>query len=816
MPKIPEYVPRVGIPAVELPSVPLDAGSAVPKALEKVGAGVFAEGVKWADQIRRAQQSAALSVSSSNLSVQLSDLANAIQNSPQFATDPDAARAQWEGDAKSIAAKAMEGVNDGTVKQALSEKFDGLYAGHTIHFSDAVRKQKNDIVRGAELESQSRFADQAARAPTDAIFQWNIDQGYESIDRMIMSGAARPSERDLLRRRLMDQSISTRVATEALKDVRVAEATLNRYSLEGKISPETALRLASHLQPEILAQTSRETADKVLHSSLATGSNPIGGKLSASQIEMGQAIMGALMTEGLETHQAAGFVNNIMEESSLIPHGKPGDKGRSWYLAQWNGTRLRDLNLFAKERGETTPSRQTQIDFMIRELKTTHKAAWEALKAAKTEREATDAAMIHYEKPADQTPGSRALYGHQLHPDLAKNAPLPSNGPNAKLIEKNLPELEKQAVAEAEKLRPGDLMYRDLVKSQVHTKASQISAQQQAGVRAANDVMNQAFAVPDGGPKSLDELKADPERRAAYDLLYRVAPEHAVHVNSVLRHNAKNEDVRRSEETDALNYMLLGQSVDNPAVFADRTQTNLLQYRDKLPHADWDRLVALQLSIDKKSILENEKQVDVSHAISGLNAEMRAAKLDPTSKKQDDLENMIVFKGKLVDGIARFREENKRRPGSEDILNIGRRALTVGRIAGSGYTAWAIGEKQKPFYAAQGTEDEANFYVPVKSINKGELPVLNEIWSRHYGTKPSDMELSIWATHIAKYERIPIEARKEIHDEYLKINGRVPGEKVIAMIYARKAIADLKVKNGPVKLDKAPKIPELGGEGQVP
>lgn len=103
---------------------------------------------------------------------------------------------------------------------------------------------------------------------------------------------------------------------------------------------------------------------------------------------------------GLQPHQAAGIVGNLMQESGLNTGARnPGD-GRdgsdSIGIAQWNSDRARNLRQFA---GDQVHNLDRQLDFVIHEMQNGgEQSAWKQLQAAQDIPSAT-AAMISYERP---------------------------------------------------------------------------------------------------------------------------------------------------------------------------------------------------------------------------------------------------------------------------------------------------------------------------------------------------------------------------------------------------------------------------------
>ena len=103
---------------------------------------------------------------------------------------------------------------------------------------------------------------------------------------------------------------------------------------------------------------------------------------------------------GLTTAQAAGIVANLMAESS----GKSnaiGDKGTAYGIGQWHQERQEAFKrFFGHDIRQSTLNEQ--MAFVQHELKTSHKAAGDALLRAETPQEAGAIISRQYEKPADK------------------------------------------------------------------------------------------------------------------------------------------------------------------------------------------------------------------------------------------------------------------------------------------------------------------------------------------------------------------------------------------------------------------------------
>lgn len=72
---------------------------------------------------------------------------------------------------------------------------------------------------------------------------------------------------------------------------------------------------------------------------------------------------------------------------------------------------------FAKSKGVSIGDREMQVDWFIQAMKNDYKAIWTVLTTAKTVREASDAVLLKFERPADQSETvqeRRAAYGEQF------------------------------------------------------------------------------------------------------------------------------------------------------------------------------------------------------------------------------------------------------------------------------------------------------------------------------------------------------------------------------------------------------------------
>ena len=116
-------------------------------------------------------------------------------------------------------------------------------------------------------------------------------------------------------------------------------------------------------------------------------------------------------SNGLSDVATAGVVGVLLHESgseSLNPNARnPGDGAAgddSIGIGQWNGSRAAALKAFAASRGKPWNDLDTQLAFVLQEMKTSEPEAYRRLQAARTVEDAVEA-MSYYERPRGWTNG---------------------------------------------------------------------------------------------------------------------------------------------------------------------------------------------------------------------------------------------------------------------------------------------------------------------------------------------------------------------------------------------------------------------------
>ena len=163
-----------------------------------------------------------------------------------------------------------------------------------------------------------------------------------------------------------------------------------------------------------------------------------------------EKIWNYLKAKGLPDCGIAGLMGNLYAESCLIPTNLQNsyektlgftdatytaavDKGTyqnfvkdsaGYGLAQWTyWSRKKNLLDFAKKKGKSIGDLEMQLDFLMKELREGYKAVLTTLKTVGSVRQASDAVLLQFERPADQSETAkkrRASFGQKYYDRYAK------------------------------------------------------------------------------------------------------------------------------------------------------------------------------------------------------------------------------------------------------------------------------------------------------------------------------------------------------------------------------------------------------------
>jgi hypothetical protein len=148
------------------------------------------------------------------------------------------------------------------------------------------------------------------------------------------------------------------------------------------------------------------------------------------------------------------------------------------------------------------------------------------------------------ERPNDEALGREISRTQKLITDLsAKQPQLPGTVPvGARDTKAMLAAWIPAAEREADRQRPGDVVFRDAVLAQVKGYVNTIALMQEAQAKQAYGTLTAAARGTAGGPKpmTLDDLLKTPDARSAWALM---DPPSQAGIMGLLEHNAKNADL---------------------------------------------------------------------------------------------------------------------------------------------------------------------------------------------------------------------------------------------------------------------------------
>ena len=110
--------------------------------------------------------------------------------------------------------------------------------------------------------------------------------------------------------------------------------------------------------------------------------------------------MAYFMSQGLSPEQAAGIMGNLQWESGGLNSGAREKGGSGFGLAQWTSKSRREgLEAYAKSKGASVDDFDTQLEYVMKELRETRPGAYQKLLQAKTPEEAAMIISKFYESP---------------------------------------------------------------------------------------------------------------------------------------------------------------------------------------------------------------------------------------------------------------------------------------------------------------------------------------------------------------------------------------------------------------------------------
>ncbi|MEQ6356552.1 phage tail tip lysozyme [Lysinibacillus sp. M3] len=123
-------------------------------------------------------------------------------------------------------------------------------------------------------------------------------------------------------------------------------------------------------------------------------------------------------SKGLSDSAVAGIMGNIQQESNYSSNAGRNAQGSAYGIAQWRGSRLSELNSYAKSKGTNASDLNTQLEFMWKELQGKEKQALHSLNRTLSATEHASNFNTLYERSGEKA-GSK---GHNNRVNYAQSA----------------------------------------------------------------------------------------------------------------------------------------------------------------------------------------------------------------------------------------------------------------------------------------------------------------------------------------------------------------------------------------------------------
>lgn len=123
------------------------------------------------------------------------------------------------------------------------------------------------------------------------------------------------------------------------------------------------------------------------------------------------------VANGFTPEQASGIVGNLMVESRFNTSVKSAGSEQSFGIAQWNaaGGRFQNLKAFAADIGQAWTDLDTQLRFVLHELRTVPSYGLGALQSTSTIEDATATFMRKFERPGVPHLDARIAYAREAY-----------------------------------------------------------------------------------------------------------------------------------------------------------------------------------------------------------------------------------------------------------------------------------------------------------------------------------------------------------------------------------------------------------------
>lgn len=287
-------------------------------------------------------------------------------------------------------------------------------------------------------------------------------------------------------------------------------------------------------------------------------------------------------------------------------------------------------------------------------------------------------------------------------------------------------EWAKAAEAEAEKLHPGDAVFKDMVVGRVHNYANTIATAQQG---LETQARSQLFLAAMSGarkdrPTDLDVLLTQPGMQDAWN---RADAQTRIGLQTLLDHNARGYDPPMTDDAMRTYYRLKGLAANDPGAFS---RENLSSQFDALPHQLSLHLIDLQTRQDAKALVNEQRAIAIARAKQVAAPSVIAAGINPHAKPGSPKAELYdQFVGRLQENLDTFYDTNKRAPNDSEIRDMTNSLLVQGKTPGGWWDS-----SVRAFQVAPGS-----FYVPPPKAEREKI--IADFKAERNGAAPTEADI---------------------------------------------------------------------------
>lgn len=375
--------------------------------------------------------------------------------------------------------------------------------------SDAL---KNSVAMGTALhdmrvakqEAIERGASQAEISDYDAKIA-RAEEGMANIEKELYDARYNMNYYKTEHAKLIQSIVAKIVADEQKQLNDINSALYGNGHSTGAIGGGTTGDYARNELPD------STSADKSKKSKSEKEKNPLYGTKKGEAIDF-------LMKQGFTANQAYGIVGNLIQESGLDPTAinATGHRG----IAQWDATRWQNFVNFAAANNSDVNSYEAQLAFLVHEMQTTHREAWQKVLAKAVNQ--TPEEYAHYFDEFVEISGGEETAQRQAYARELANTGYGQDDTHGAERASKITEKQKKIQDIADKLAEKQVEMSNAIKPEEQVKSAKATADLNKKIQDIEKQIDELLKLnPQANVKELRDIMA----RYAEVMKHRIADE---------------------------------------------------------------------------------------------------------------------------------------------------------------------------------------------------------------------------------------------------------------------------------------------------